>query len=423
MDKKNINITCPECGEEINVDEIHYQQLEDDIKKKYQNQLSAAKKEYRQKEESLNTKSAELEKREKAILEQVDNEVKKKLAEQQKQLTDKIKLDLENENEEKYNILQTELDEKSEKLKEFNKAKTQIEKLKREKSELRDEIELENQKKITQILQDKQAEIIKREAEKNELKISEKEKLIEQLKKQLSEAHRKAEQGSIQLQGEVQELSIEEWLEENFPLDEIVEIKKGQRGADSLQIVKTRTNSNCGLIYYESKRTKEFQSNWIEKFKNDMREKNANIGVLVTDAMPRGMERVGQLDGIWVCSYQEFKGLSFVLRENIIMISNAVASQENKGEKMVMLYDFLTSNEFKLQIEAIVEGFTQMQSDLDSEKRAIQGHWRKRQKQIEKVLLNTNYMYSSIKGIAGSAIQPISQLELPDSENDDIVDV
>ncbi len=133
--------------------------------------------------------------------------------------------------------------------------------------------------------------------------------------------------------------------------------------------------------------------------------------------MPKGMDRMGLVEGIWVCTYQEFKGLCFVLRENIISISNAVASQENKGEKMVMLYDFLTSNEFKLQIEAIVEGFTQMQTDLNREKRSIQGHWKKREKQIKKVLLNTNFMYNSIKGIAGSAIQPISQLELPESEN------
>lgn len=422
MNKPDINITCPDCGKEIDVDEILYHQLEEDISKKYKSQLSEAKKEFEEKEEKLKEKNAQLDKREKSISEQVDNQVKEKLSAQKKELTDKIKRDIEEENEEKYKAIQSELTEKSEKLKELNQAKSQIEKLKREKSELRDEIELENQKKITEILQEKQTEIAKREAEKNELKISEKEKIIDQLKKQLTEAQRKAEQGSMQLQGEVQELGIEEWLRENFPLDEVTEVKKGQRGADSLQTIKTRTNSNCGSIYYESKRTKEFSNNWIEKFRNDMRDKNANIGVLVTDAMPKGMDRMGLVDGIWVCSYQEFKGLCFVLRENIIAISNAIASQENKGEKMVMLYDFLTSNEFKLQIEAIVEGFTQMQTDLNSEKRSIQGHWKKREKQIQKVLLNTNYMYNSIKGIAGSAIQPISQLELPEPEDNETND-
>jgi len=200
----------------------------------------------------------------------------------------------------------------------------------------------------------------------------------------------------------------------------LTEVKKGQRGADCLQTINTRTSQNCGSIYYESKRTKDFQHNWIEKFRNDMRDENANLGVLVTDTMPKKMVRMGLIEGIWVCTYQEFKGLCFVLRENVVAISNAVSSQENKGEKMVMLYDFLTSNEFKLQVEAIVEGFTQMEKDLVTEKRSIQGHWKKREKQIQKVLLNTNFMYNSIKGIAGSAIQPIAQLELHALEDEEI---
>ncbi|WP_298539501.1 DUF2130 domain-containing protein [uncultured Aquimarina sp.] len=418
MSKRDINITCPDCGKEINVDEIIYHQLEDDIKKKYQSQISIARKEYEQKGEKLKIKSIELEQKEKEISENIENQLKEKLSIQKKEITSKIKRDIEYENAEKYKTLQSELADKSEKLKELNQTKSQVEKLKREKNELRQEIELENQKKLTEILQEQQIKIAKREADKNELKVSEKEKIINQLKEQLSEAQRKAEQGSIQLQGEIQELSIEEWLKKKFPLDEIEEIKKGQRGADSLQIIKTRTNANCGSIYYESKRTKEFQSSWIEKFRNDMREQNANIGVLVTNTMPKNMERMGLIEGVWVCTYQEFKGLCWVLRENIITLSNAIASQENKGDKMVMLYNFLTSNEFKLQIEAIVEGFTQMQTDLEREKRSIQGHWKKREKQINKVLLNTNYMYSSIKGIAGNAIQTIPQLELPKTEND-----
>lgn len=231
---------------------------------------------------------------------------------------------------------------------------------------------------------------------------------------------RKQEQGSMQTQGEVQELAVEEWLAEKFPLDSIQEIKKGERGADCLQTVHTRTRQNCGSIYYESKRTKAFQAGWIEKFKSDIREKNANIGVLVTDAMPADMDRLGLKDGVWICTFGEFKGLCTVLRESIIQISTAIVTQENKGDKMGMLYDFLTSNEFKLKIEAIVEGFTQMKSDLESEQRAMRSIWKKREKQIDKVLLNTTDMYGSIKGIAGDAIQPISLLELT---SDDEIDV
>jgi hypothetical protein len=211
----------------------------------------------------------------------------------------------------------------------------------------------------------------------------------------------------------VQELAIEEWLAANFPLDTITEIKKGVRGGDCIQTVNTRTRQNCGTIYYESKRTKDFQQSWIEKFKSDIRDKSANIGVLVTEVLPSDLVRMGLKDGIWICTYDEFKGLCKVLRETIIQISNAIVSQENKGDKMVLLYDFLTSNTFHMQVEAIVEGFTQMQADLDSEKRAMQRIWKMREKQLEKVINNTIDMHGSIKGIAGSAIQDIKQLELP----------
>src|SRR5690606_27252105 len=146
-----------------------------------------------------------------------------------------------------------------------------------------------------------------------------------------------------QLQGEVMELAIEEYLSKTFPLDTIDEIKKGATGADCVQIVNTREEQNCGTIYYESKRTKAFQPTWIEKFKNDIRTKKADIGVLVTEVMPSDMDRMGMKEGVWICTFEEFKGLSAVLRQSIIQLNQAVQSQENKGDKMSMLYDFLTS--------------------------------------------------------------------------------
>jgi hypothetical protein len=225
---------------------------------------------------------------------------------------------------------------------------------------------------------------------------------------------RKQEQGSMQLQGEIQELAIEEWLRSNFPLDTIDEVKKGARGADCKQIVNTKSKEGCGCIYYESKRTKDFGKGWIEKFKNDIREHGANIGIFVTDTMPAGMERMGLRDGVWICSYEEFKGLCHVIREHIIALDLALSSQENKGDKMVLLYDYLTSNEFKLQVEGIIEGYTQMKIDLETERRSIMGHWKKREKQLQKVLNNTNFMYNSLRGIAGNAIQTIKVLELPE---------
>jgi hypothetical protein len=236
--------------------------------------------------------------------------------------------------------------------------------------------------------------------------------VIKQLNDQLLDAQRKAQQGSMQVQGEVQELAIEEFLRNSFPFDSINEIKKGARGGDCIQVVNTPTRMNCGTIYYESKRTKDFQPSWIEKFKHDVRTLKAMFGVLVTEVMPKDMPRMGLRDGIWICTFEEFKGLCTVLRQSVILMGDALASQENKGDKMQLLYSFLTGNEFRHNVEAIVEGFTAMHNDLNSEKRAMESIWKKREKQIEKVLLNTTHMYSSIKGIAGTAVADIRALEL-----------
>ena len=318
--------------------------------------------------------------------------------------------------------MQKELNEKSEQIKELGRSKAEIEKLKREKEELKESIEAESQKKLNQVLLDEKEKIRRTEEEKNELRFKELQKQLEDQKRLTEEMKRRQEQGSMQLQGEVQELAIEEWLLSQFPLDNIEEIKKGARGADCLQTVNTRTHQNCGSIYYESKRTKDFQSSWIEKFKADIRAKGANIGVLVTDVMPNDMERLGLKEGIWVCTYEEFKSLCSVLRESIIQVNSVARSQENKGDKIHMLYDYLISNTFRLQVEAIVEGFTQMKADLEGEKRSMQRIWKQREKQIEKVMINTIDMHASIKGIAGNAIQSVKALELPhnnEQENED----
>lgn len=417
-----VNIKCPNCGQKIDVDQILYNQLEDDIRQKYLKELSRVKQDFEDKESKLKQKERMITEKEALMQEQIDQKVKEEMVAQKSSLTIQLKKQLESENEDRIKSMQEELNSKSDQVKELNATKAKLEQVKREKEEQADLIKLEMERRLSQTLRDERVAIAKQESEKHEMKLRESNTIIEGLKSKLAEAQRKAEQGSMQLQGEVQEVGIEEWLAEQFPLDTISEVKKGQRGADCIQVVHTRQHQNCGTIYYESKRTKEFYPSWIEKFRDDMREQGANIGVMVTDAMPKGMERMGLVEGIWVCTFQEFKGLCFVLRENIIQMSNALTSQENKGEKMNMLYDFLTSNEFKLQIEAIVEGFTQMHIDLLAEKKSITGHWKKREKQIQKVLLNTNHMYHSIKGIAGNAIQSIQSLELPQPTEEDLED-
>ncbi|MBT2162830.1 DUF2130 domain-containing protein [Zobellia barbeyronii] len=417
--KEDTQIKCPNCGTSIDVQDILAHQLEEEIKQKYQSQIAVEKKRYEYEQEKLRREKAEFLEKKKQENELFQERLENQLKEGKKEIESKLKLKLKEEQSEQFDALQKELNEKSEQIKELNRTKAEIEKLKREKSELKEIAEAESQKKLNEILIAEKEKIKKSEEDKNELRFKEMQKQLEDQKKLTEEMKRKQEQGSMQLQGEVQELAIEEWLASQFPLDSIEEIKKGARGGDCIQIVNTRAAQNCGSIYYESKRTKDFQPTWIEKFKADIRDRGANIGVLVTEVMPSGMDRMGLKDGIWICNYEEFKGLCSVLRETIVKLDTAISSQENKGDKMDMLYTFLTGNTFRMQVEAIVEGFTQMKSDLESEKRSMQRIWKQREKQIDKVVTNTIDMYGSIKGIAGNAIQSVKALELPEGDDDD----
>lgn len=396
---------CPNCGVDIDVNDLLYQKLESEAKQKYQQQLSNERVKIKQQQDAIANQQQELQ-----------QTIELRVSESLEQQKVKLRAQLEQDQSQRIKAMQEELDDKSKKVVALNKAQTDIERLKREKETLRSEIELDTEKKFSLQLAVESDKIKQQLSSQVEFKVAEKEQVINQLKAQLSEAQRQAEQGSMQLQGEVQELAIEDWLRNTFPLDSVEEIKKGSLGADTLQIINTQNKEACGSIYYESKRTKKFQPSWIEKFKSDIQSKGADIGVLVTEAMPDGMSVLGQIDGVWICTFEEFKNLSLVLRQSLIQIDQALVIQENKGDKMGMLYDFLTGSEFRMQIEAIVEGFTQLKIDLESEKRSMQGIWKKREKQIERVLLNTNFMYNSIKGIAGNAVQTVALLELEDPD-------
>ena len=411
---KNTKINCPDCGSQIDVNELLKHQLEESLRNEFKQKQVAFVETQKQKQIDFQKQIADFElekiKSKKLLEEKIEEERKVVTQSIEKKLRDQLT----SENEGRLKSMQNELAEKSEKVKELFKKEAEIERLKRENKEVQEQAKLSAQKDLSKQLQ-LEKEKIKRQAEEaSELRLKELQKQLEDQKKLTDDMKRKQDQGSMQLQGEVMELAIEEWLASQFPLDTIDEIKKGAKGADCLQIVNTREQINCGTIYYESKRTKNFEKKWIEKFKNDIRDKSATIGVLVTEAMPSDMDRMGLKDGIWICTYNEFKGLSAVLRQSIIKLASVKISQENRGDKMSLLYDFLTSNEFRLQMEGIVEGFSQMQLDLAKERSAMASIWKQREKQIEKVMENSIGMHASIRGIAGNAIQSIPGLELGD---------
>ena len=341
------------------------------------------------------------------------------MANKEKALKAELKKQLKLENEEFIKELQNELNQNSDQLRSLRKTEAEFAKFKREANQIKEKIEAESEIKISEALKAEKAKLSQEFQTKAELDLKEKDLLIEQLKTDVKEMQRKAEQGSMQAQGEAMELAIEEFLAVNFPLDTIEEIKKGVRGADCIQTVNSYSRPNCGKIYYESKNTKSWSNDWIGKFKSDMQEKVVDIGILVTKAYPSGITSMTQIDGIWVCSFEEFKVLSAALRDSLIKVSTTISTQNGKADKMSLLYDFLTGNEFRMQVEAIVEGFTSMKNDLDKEKRAMARLWKQREKQIEKVITNTTMMYGSVKGIAGESIQTVGALELDSGDYDE----
>jgi len=400
-------VPCPNCNKDIDVNEIVYLQLEEENQKrelKLEKEFAKIKAKEEKFEEELSSAIA-IEKQIKFEKQKLHNELKKKLQEEQN---------------ESMALLQKELNEKSEQVKELNRSKIEIERLKREKDEVESKAKSEAQIELSKQLKHEKEKIEKDLSEQSELKFRQKDEQLEQIKRQLDNAQRKASQGSMQLQGEALELLIESWLSSQFPFDTISEVKKGAFGADCIQTVHTREAQNCGIICYESKNTKVWNDAWITKLKQDMLKVHADIGVLVSSVYPKNMKRMGFVNGIWVCSLDEFKGSVSLLRESLIRIHKKVQKEENKIDKMSLLYNYMTGNEFSMQMKAIVDGFMQMQEDLDKEKRSLMASWKRRQKTIDEVLLNTTEMYGSLQGIAGaSSIVHIEALELEAPDEDE----
>ncbi len=416
-------IICPNCSHQFNAEESIAKSIEEKYKLEFQEKQNKILQ-----EKQINDKALE-EKMQKLIQDQQEFEIKRKKALEdynQKLEIDKLKIkeELKVEAEKKANeeselkfksLLENLEKEKAEKL-ELQKKELVFLQKERDLKEKEEQLEIKLQKQIIETKNLVEEQVKRQEAEKFELVKKEYQKKMDDQQKLIEEMKRKNEQGSMQLQGEVQELAIEEILKNNFPFDIIDEVSKGIRGADCIQTVRNNVGVQCGKIIYESKRTKAFANEWIDKLKEDMRLAGAEIAVLVTETLPKDQVGFDLVNGVWVCTYQEFKSLVIALREGLIRLQKVQDANENKGDKMQMLYSFLTGNEFKSQVEAIIEGFTALKDDLEREKRDMQNIWKKREKQIEKVITNTINMYGSVEGIAGSSVTPIKSLGLNNLE-------
>ena len=419
-------IKCPNCGVEIDINEALYHQLESKHKqewltekKKQEAEIESKRKEYKAHLDALKAQEEALAEQKERFEDSVRKATVEQLRIDRLKMQESLKAEILAEQSGALDSMRKELEAKSEQVKELNNSKIEIERLKREKEEAVSRAMVEAQLALTKELSIEKEKIAKQYQEANELRLKEKDKQLEDQKRLIEEMKRKADQGSMQLQGEVQELAIEEWLASQFPFDTIGEIKKGAFGADCIQVVHTREAQNCGIICYESKNTKAWSDGWIGKLKQDMLKAGADIGVLVTSAYPSGMDRMGFVDGVWVCSLDEFKGSVSLMRQSLINTHKAVQKEDNKADKMSLLYNYLTGNEFAMQLSAIVNGFSVMQDELEKEKRSLMASWKRRQKLIDGVLANTTEMYGSLQGIAGNAIGHIKALELPDIDEDE----
>ena len=411
----NASVKCPNCKHEFPIGNAMAQEIENDIRAKYLKVYNDDK----QKLEVERTQIAKLLEQAKTDAENQDKIIAEKVKLQKQILEQEAIKKAAGEMQLQMDMLNKQLTDNEQKLKDSQKKELEFILKEKELKTKEEEFELNIQKKLQAERELLSEQIRKQELEKNSIKEKDHQLQLLELKKQLEdqkklteEMVRKQGQGSMQLQGEVQELALEDLLRNAFPFDAIDEVGKGVKGADAIQTVRNALGQVCGKIIYVSKNTKAFGGDWIDKLKHDMRSSQADIAVIVTETMPKDMERFGMKDGVWICSFNEIKSLAFVLRDSLIKIYAAQASQENKGDKMSMLYSYLTGVEFRQQIEAIVEGFTELQDGIQKEKNAMQKIWKEREKQLEKVLLNTTNFYGSVKGIAGNAIGDIKALEL-----------
>lgn len=393
----NYTVTCPKCHHSFEPTDA----IREEIEKELRGKMTDWQK---KKEEETN---------------QLLAEQKTKL---QHELTEQLKKNIASEYEHKLKLMQDNEANMSKQVNAFRQKELEFLKQVQAIQAKEAELELELQRKLNAERENLKAQIQKEEAERLSikdqeytLKVKELEKQLEDQRKLAEEMRRKAEQGSIQMQGEVQELLLEELLKTSFPFDQISEVGKGVRGADCIQLVRNNLGQEAGKIIYESKRTKDFNQEWIDKLKADMRSQSADIAVIVTQTFPKELDRFGEKDGVYICSFQEVKSVALLLRNAILKIYDTKKSQVNKGDKMSFLYDYLTSNEFSEQWKAVGEGFRQMRSSIQKERDAMEKLWKAREKQLEKVLLNAMHIKGSIEGIAGADAIHLDLLEDEDT--------
>ena len=408
-------ITCPKCKEEIKLTESLAAPLIESTRRELEERLARKDVDIAKRESTLHEREEALSKEKETIDEQVTEKLQKEratiIAEEARKAKQILATDLEQKATE-ITDLQDVLKQREEKLAEAQKAQADLLRKQRELDDAKRELDLTVEKRVQEGLAATRDQAKKEAEESLRLKVKEKEQTIASMQTQIENLKRKAEQGSQQLQGEVQELELEALLSAKFPFDTIQPVPKGEHGGDVLHVVIGPLGQPCGTILWESKRTKNWSDGWLTKLRDDQRAAKAELAVIISQALPKSVETFDLIDGVWVAHPRAALPIAVTLRHTLIEIATARQASEGQQTKMEMVYQYLTGPRFRQRVEAIVEAFSSMQQDLYKEKKAINKQWAKREEQIDRVMHATVGMYGDFQGIAGKTLQEIEGLEL-----------
>jgi hypothetical protein len=396
-------ITCPSCQSDINVEDV----LTKRIEAEFQQKLNIER-------QQLQQKTQELAEKEETIAQQVQSLVHK----EKEALTLKVKNQLAEESASELNLLKKEVQEKSTLVSKLKAQEGDLLKEKRQLEEREAGLQAEVEKQLISERAVLETQIKERLQNESDQKLKEKDLLINQLSGKVNDMKLKMEQGSMQVQGEAQELIIAENLAGLYPFDLIHEIKTGANGADVSQTVRNNYGQVCGSILYESKNTKSFSESWITKLKEDMLREKAEIGVIITRAMPDNIKDfTAKETNIYVCSLESYKALSSVLRNAILTTNEVRLVQQNQGEKTTMLYNYLLGAEFKQQLQVVHDTFVEMHDQLQKDKKQAIAGFSKREKQIDKIMLNLAAIAGNINGISGQNVAEWAEFEIEENKS------
>ena len=407
-------VFCPQCKSEIKLTESLAAPLLESVRRDYEQRLAQKDNEISKREKLLNQRAESIEK----AKQNLDHEIEQKLRSERARIVSeeaqKAKLAIGKDLEQKakeINDLQQILQEQDKKLGEAQQVQAELLRKQRELDDAKRELDLTIEKRVQANLVAERDKAKKEAEEELKLKVMEKDQTITAMQKQIEELKRRAEQGSQQLQGEVQELQLESLLRAKFPRDTIHPVAKGDFGGDVLQRVIGPLNQICGTILWESKRTKNWSDGWLPKLRDDQRAAKADVAVILSQALPKDVDTFGFLDGVWVADPKVAVPVALSLRQSLIEISAARQASQGQQTKMEMVYGYLTGPRFRQRVQALVEAFSSMKEDLDREKKTITRQWAKREEQIDRVMQATVGMYGDLQGIAGKTLQEIEGLE------------